>query len=534
MALECVVHFVVHHVPPNSSIVLRATNSIKFNAPFDLANTNANGTYNGKGVTTEMVDQSNGSNENLFTYDAIGNLIGDVEQGVAIEWTPYGKVRKVTKGDGSTLTFRYDATGNRLEKKMQKADGTGNVTRYVRDASGNVMATYSSTLAAGVEGASVLIEQPIYGSSRLGLYKGGRTTGEQKLGTKNYELSNHLGNVLTVITDNIRLQADSAWATVVNARDYYAFGSEMPNRSFTSSTYRYGFNGKEKDTENTWGDAQYDYGFRIYNPKIGKFLSVDPLTKSYPWYTPYQFAGNKPIIAVDLDGLEEKEVITTVATTTTATVLTKEAVGKMTYEQAIRFVGGNAPRLIPLIFQYSPLVLLTLQGDDPRRKDFDKSVEEFENHELQLLERRIERDGCIGEGDVDRYIDLMRRRRGAIIQKDDIYKKVQMGPFQPKPFGIYDDSEYSKHGNDRRGDIAARPLNGQEALNNSFLVKQKRAGFSQRISVEGDHFVVLDEQRPGVFHGHQRDWNELSQDQKNTLIKNKVTDVKGRLIKNKD
>ena len=47
-----------------------------------------------------------------------------------------------------------------------------------------------------------------------------------------------------------------------------------------------------------------DYGFRIYNPAIGKFLSVDPLTSSYPWYTPYQFAGNSPIRAIDLDGLE--------------------------------------------------------------------------------------------------------------------------------------------------------------------------------------------------------------------------------------
>jgi len=49
----------------------------------------------------------------------------------------------------------------------------------------------------------------------------------------------------------------------------------------------------------------YDYGFRIYNPAIARFLSVDPLTKSYPWYTPYQFAGNKPTWAIDLDGLEE-------------------------------------------------------------------------------------------------------------------------------------------------------------------------------------------------------------------------------------
>ena len=38
---------------------------------------------------------------------------------------------------------------------------------------------------------------------------------------------------------------------------------------------------------------------------IAKFLSVDPLSPEYPWYTPYQFAGNKPIAFVDLDGQEE-------------------------------------------------------------------------------------------------------------------------------------------------------------------------------------------------------------------------------------
>jgi RHS repeat-associated protein len=72
------------------------------------------------------------------------------------------------------------------------------------------------------------------------------------------------------------------------------------------STYFYGFNGKEM--VNDWNGntgATYDYGFRIYDSRLGKFLSVDPLTKDYPWYTPYQFAGNKPIWAVDLDGLEE-------------------------------------------------------------------------------------------------------------------------------------------------------------------------------------------------------------------------------------
>lgn len=52
------------------------------------------------------------------------------------------------------------------------------------------------------------------------------------------------------------------------------------------------------------GGSTYDYGFRIYNPNIAKFLSVDPLSKEYPELTSYQFASNSPIAAVDLDGLE--------------------------------------------------------------------------------------------------------------------------------------------------------------------------------------------------------------------------------------
>jgi len=84
---------------------------------------------------------------------------------------------------------------------------------------------------------------------------------------------------------------------------------QMPSRKYQSVTlssaegYRYGFNGKEKDKDINSLTA-YDYGFRIYNPAIGKFLSEDPLTKKYPELTPYQFASNSPIEAIDVDGLE--------------------------------------------------------------------------------------------------------------------------------------------------------------------------------------------------------------------------------------
>ena len=69
--------------------------------------------------------------------------------------------------------------------------------------------------------------------------------------------------------------------------------------------YLDGFNVKELDKNGEFGSLNdYDYGFRIYNPGIGRFLSVDSLTGSYPELTPYQFASNMPIQAVDLDGLE--------------------------------------------------------------------------------------------------------------------------------------------------------------------------------------------------------------------------------------
>ena len=43
---------------------------------------------------------------------------------------------------------------------------------------------------------------------------------------------------------------------------------------------------------------------RIYDPRLGRFLSVDPITAQYPELTPYQFASNRPIDGIDLDGLE--------------------------------------------------------------------------------------------------------------------------------------------------------------------------------------------------------------------------------------
>ena len=94
-------------------------------------------------------------------------------------------------------------------------------------------------------------------------------------------------------------------ADVATANDYFPFGMVMPGRKYENGNgYRYGFNGKENDNEVKGEGNQQDYGMRIYDPRLGRFLSVDPLTRKFPYYSTYQFSGNSPIKFIDLDGGE--------------------------------------------------------------------------------------------------------------------------------------------------------------------------------------------------------------------------------------
>lgn len=190
------------------------------------------------------------------------------------------------------------------------------------------MAVYEKNSSLN-SGHFTLAEQHLYGSSRLGIYNpdkdltlpanapinlGSNQTAAFatfERGKKFFELSNHLGNVLVTLRDDKKAVSTNGTSinyylpNIVSASDYYPFGMQMPGRKFNAGNYRYGFNGKENDNDVKGEGNQQDYGMRIYDPRVGKFLSVDPLTGDFPWYTPYQYAGNKPIAFIDLDGLEE-------------------------------------------------------------------------------------------------------------------------------------------------------------------------------------------------------------------------------------
>lgn len=60
----------------------------------------------------------------------------------------------------------------------------------------------------------------------------------------------------------------------------------------------------EKDDEIKGDGNSYDFGARIYDSRVGRWLSTDPLENKYPSMSPYNFVANMPIIAIDPDGKE--------------------------------------------------------------------------------------------------------------------------------------------------------------------------------------------------------------------------------------
>src|SRR5690554_3661708 len=137
------------------------------------------------------------------------------------------------------------------------------------------------------------------------------------VGDKRYELTNHLGNVLSVISDKKLVTQDVDTQTdfislfrpdVLTYNDYYPFGMLVPNRHQNTSRYRYGFQGQEMDNEIKGVGNSINFTYRMHDLRVGRFFAVDPLQKEFPWNSPYVFSENKVIHAKELEGLEAWEI----------------------------------------------------------------------------------------------------------------------------------------------------------------------------------------------------------------------------------
>jgi hypothetical protein len=183
------------------------------------------------------------------------------------------------------------------------------------------------------------IEVPLYGSSRLGVWRpdrevettgwelfdtdpmtgtGGGIAGGWERGRVQFELSNHLGNVLVTISDvripvlmpeGIELCDDPVHPAcyrpidyylpqILSANDYYPGGMDMPLRRYAQvATYRYGYQGDFSEKGEIKG--QYLFELRNYDARIVRWTSVDP---NYQGNSPYEGMGNQWPNVVDPDG----------------------------------------------------------------------------------------------------------------------------------------------------------------------------------------------------------------------------------------
>jgi RHS repeat-associated protein len=66
--------------------------------------------------------------------------------------------------------------------------------------------------------------------------------------------------------------------------------------------YKYGFNSMEKDNEINVNGGSYDFGARIYDSRLGRWLSLDNSAFNYPSSSPYSSVDNSPILNIDFDG----------------------------------------------------------------------------------------------------------------------------------------------------------------------------------------------------------------------------------------
>lgn len=195
---------------------------------------------------------------NNYSYDELGNVVKDLAEEIeSMTYTRDGKLSNIVRIPSSMkpdIELNYDPYG-RLVSKVIKPKPLNTNTEYTEwyelSASGNRLITYKELVDPNSGGhIFILNEQIIFGTKRLGMTICNDTiTGDTSFqaynsrikGLKKYEGTNHLGNVLAVISDkriphddNLDNVIDYYTADIRGSYDYYSFGSPMPGRTFVT------------------------------------------------------------------------------------------------------------------------------------------------------------------------------------------------------------------------------------------------------------------------------------------------------------
>jgi RHS repeat-associated protein len=243
-----------------------------------------------------------------YAYDANGNLVRDRAAGItAVLWSMDNRITRVVRGT-ETLEYVYDALGQRFAKVRKPAADptTWETEHFVRDEQGNLVATYRSP-PSNVPAAPVLEELYLRGATPLGVIRADRGaptavaagTFAQVRGDKQYQVANYLGHVLATVSDRkVGVLAPDGSVTsyapqILSTTDYDPFGAPSPGRFNETDGYRFGFNSFERDDELKGPGNSYYARDRLFDPRLGRWLSPDPVQLAYA--SPYAGFSNNPL-----------------------------------------------------------------------------------------------------------------------------------------------------------------------------------------------------------------------------------------------
>ena len=197
-----------------------------------------------------------------YEYDENGNLTKDLNKNItAIQSNCLNLPSRVMFANGDSISYLYDAAGRKL-RTVHVLEGDSVTTDYC----GNVV--YEN----GVP--QILLTEVGYVSLTDGKY--------------HYYLKDHQGNNRVVVDEE---------GTVEEVNHYYPFGGVF---SSTGDAQPYKYNGKELDRKG--GLDWYDYGARMYDAALGRFMKTDRFSEKYVSLSPYQYGANNPVNNIDVNG----------------------------------------------------------------------------------------------------------------------------------------------------------------------------------------------------------------------------------------
>jgi RHS repeat-associated protein len=254
-----------------------------------------------------------------YGYDADGNMVRDRSEGLAsIAWNAYGRVRAIhrsTTPSSPDVVYLYDARNNRVGKVVVGTGAKAGLLLHeysVRDVQGLEVATYSAEtqVAANTAPAPSLVQHAIYSGKRLGTWLAVAALGAgsgQAVGDKRYELTDHRLSLLATIADRAEPPAagqSGVAAGIKSTFDFYPFGAARPYRFSPERGQRYAFLGLEQDTETKGPGNSYYTAARLYDPRVGRWMSPDPAAReqSSQGLNVYHYGFNNPVRLVDDDG----------------------------------------------------------------------------------------------------------------------------------------------------------------------------------------------------------------------------------------